>query len=975
MGRGTALGRGAISVAAALCSSVFLVACGGNEAGPPPAPSRAIEGPHVPPPWSLDAGTLPAGFETSGTLQTPVACSHLRSDEPSFERGEVDKVGGDYWRTVLPRGAAGLCWMRTGREPTGTITSTMFRPAPRWLSFVVKRAPGSPTAVELHEGDRVVAKTTPEIGGPRFVPVVWDLAEIFPDRKSDRRVRIVVRDDDPARSIEASDFTLSEQKPVATVSVDPRDKIWGLADLHAHFFSPMAFGGQLFWGNIHSAMTPQGFGGTSAPSDPKVAMGQCTSMHGAAPGNGVLFTMPPEGPHSRDGYPEFVGFSNFQTVYHQQAYIDWLRRAWQGGLRLVQADAVNYQFLQVVQRLATLYHIDVPENPSGDEWNIREQTKAARAFLELPDVKTFAGVALSAADARSLGQAGKLAVVLGTEVETFGGLDKKLTGMTDEPKIRGLVQPYLGCLRERGVRHVIAVHLGENAFGSPSVYDVMFDLGNSAMRKTHFELRPTTAEERIFYSRDIDWSDQSAAEKFIVDLGVGGMSPPPPGPTGGVGQANKNGLTVAGRVLVQEMMRLGMIVDIDHMSALAEDEVLAMAEKYRYPVIASHTGFRETSLSKDEAAQVQSWANERSKSKAQLERIRALGGVVGVGTSRGSTRDLAGLAACDGGTPSFLTQMRYAIAAMGGGGVGFGTDINGLGQQDNPRFGPFACWSAGDDNRRVNLLKGQRDAQSGGVAYDAKTPIRRHDWDRFDGGDKSQKDTKGQEMFLSQTQRYAWQAAARYLAGDGEKMGGLRDPDSKTTQKYARGFWIAKTTGTLEGGDARDKDISGAFWGCLRQAPVCLGKPVSGTEQRLTGDVAKAAAMIADMWSSWGKMAGKNAPMTRSSLGEADFDLNLDGLAHYGMLPDLLQDAKNLGMTEDEMSVLFQGAESFVAMWEKAETAADVVKKSLPPSVCDTDPRRCTCGVAQADAADVELDPALFVSTKPGKPQGKTPPK
>ena len=30
-----------------------------------------------------------------------------------------------------------------------------------------------------------------------------------------------------------------------------------------------------------------------------------------------------------------------------------------------------------------------------------------------------------------------------------------------------------------------------------------------------------------------------------------------------------------------------------------------------------------------------------------------------------------------------------------------------------------------------------------------------------------------------------------------------------------------------------------------------------------------------------------------------DFDYNLDGLAHYGMLPDMLQDLKNVGLPHD----------------------------------------------------------------------------
>ena len=93
-----------------------------------------------------------------------------------------------------------------------------------------------------------------------------------------------------------------------------------------------------------------------------------------------------------------------------------------------------------------------------------------------------------------------------------------------------------------------------------------------------------------------------------------------------------------------------------------------MAEKYRYPIVASHTGFRATSLSPAEVAQPQSWASERSKTKRQLERIRALGGLVGVGTSRGATQEFADLPACDGATPSFAGQLRYAISAMGGGG-------------------------------------------------------------------------------------------------------------------------------------------------------------------------------------------------------------------------------------------------------------------------------------------------------------------
>src|SRR5262249_41363495 len=39
--------------------------------------------------------------------------------------------------------------------------------------------------------------------------------------------------------------------------------------------------------------------------------------------------------------------------------------------------------------------------------------------------------------------------------------------------------------------------------------------------------------------------------------------------------------------------------------------------------------------------------------------------------------------------------------------------------------------------------------------------------------------------------------------------------------------------------------------------------------------------------------ANRNAPLTRSVIGARTFDFNLDGFAHFGMMPDFLQDLRN----------------------------------------------------------------------------------
>jgi hypothetical protein len=66
--------------------------------------------------------------------------------------------------------------------------------------------------------------------------------------------------------------------------------------------------------------------------------------------------------------------------------------------------------------------------------------------------------------------------------------------------------------------------------------------------------------------------------------------------------------------------------------------------------------------------------------------------------------------------------------------------------------------------------------------------------------------------------------------------------------------------------------------------------------------------------------AGPSGPAGRLEpyrMGQRIFDFNEDGLAHYGLLPDMLQDLKDLG--DEDMQTLFQSAEGYLQMWEKVE--------------------------------------------------------
>jgi hypothetical protein len=66
---------------------------------------------------------------------------------------------------------------------------------------------------------------------------------------------------------------------------------------------------------------------------------------------------------------------------------------------------------------------------------------------------------------------------------------------------------------------------------------------------------------------------------------------------------------------------------------------------------------------------------------------------------------------------------------------------------------------------------------------------------------------------------------------------------------------------------------------------------------------------------------------SRSTAGpRRDFDINIDGMAHYGMLPDLLQDIRNCGLSAQDLAPLFRSAYDYVEMWDTCARRAGEIK-------------------------------------------------
>lgn len=117
---------------------------------------------------------------------------------------------------------------------------------------------------------------------------------------------------------------------------------------------------------------------------------------------------------------------------------------------------------------------------------------------------------------------------------------------------------------------------------------------------------------------------------------------------------DKQGLSEFGKRVVKRMEALGMIVDLAHTSPRVIDDVLTIATR---PVVVSHTGVKGTCDS------------PRNLSDAQIDRIGANGGLIGIGYWRG--------ALCTAHPDGMAKAAAYVAERIGAQHVALGSDYDG----------------------------------------------------------------------------------------------------------------------------------------------------------------------------------------------------------------------------------------------------------------------------------------------------------
>lgn len=672
----------------------------------------------------------------------------------------------------------------------------------------------------------------------------------------------------------------------------------GYADLHTHPMAHLAFGGNLVAGQPDGAVDE--------------ALKWCTEKHGPG-GIGLggkaasVFMSWFEGSkymgHLVGGYPQFDGWPRYYSLIHQHMYVDWIRRSWEGGLRLMCAAAVNNPLL--ASEFGGSYTDDVTA--------INLQIKAMKEFVARQS--SWMEIALTPDDARRIISGNKLAMVLAIEVEALGNFVHESDCTAEQ------IRAELKRVYDMGVRMITPIHLINNAFGHTEIKGEVFNILNRFMKGEgdYFEV-DDGGEEGV----EFRLGEEGNNPIVMFYKGVGNVIPgvgfyqPPTYDQSLTGHINKYGLTEKGKMLIEEMMRLGMLIDVDHMSIKTFNDTLAIAEQKRYPIVATHSVFRELAWKRGETSDIEKLPCEKHKSRKQIERIRGVGGMVAPILSQVDVRQFDDRIPndCAGSSKSFAQAYLYAVKHMGGRGVAIGSDANGFGRLPCSRFGPHAAsrlLGEHNDSVRGRLRDDQVRAQSNGVTYDEPPSMYREP--RWESG-FAETAYKGEQQDL-------WEAI--FL--------GLSDTDisSANLGHLGRSEWTVRWIRNIALG-IHEEDVHrlpstnivdtvlnfnagvvsrGAWYAKSVTDFSNVPSPDGGNSE-----IRKVYDKVRPVWEMVQRMNGDNPPYQRCMCGDRDFDINVDGMAHYGLLPDFLRDLKNIGLTDEDLAPLMRSAQDFVDMWD-----------------------------------------------------------
>lgn len=490
----------------------------------------------------------------------------------------------------------------------------------------------------------------------------------------------------------------------------PDGSVYGIVETHSHILSNFGFGGG---GMFHgSAFHPLGV---------EHALPSCEPFHGKD-GRRDLFGFgfdqgsdidqqtlllslisgrTPEPNHVTDGYPTFTEWPSapFSST-HQTQYYKWIERAWMGGLRLMVQHATTNK---------VICDLIAGQNTQPTRYSCNDMVAVDRIIEETYNMERYIDaqhggpgkgwfrIVTSPQQAREVINQGKLAIVLG--IETSHLFDCFIVPPEGEDRCTPEdVSARLDDYWQKGVRVLFPVHKYDNGFSAGDGSRALIEVANFA-QSGHWSN----------FTQDCP-DVPSSFDKGPVE--IGGLNrprddyfAPPPNDLSGFpdqpvstlldyvdelmggpleGDYCQNaGLTPLGEYLLDEMMRRGMVIELDHLPRHGYVRAFEILRANDYPAVGSHGN------------------NNRGE-------LYELGGVSKISFGRCSDPERPG---------SRMNSMRDRIAQIEAAGgfpaEGVGFDLNGFAGGISPRFGERSRCTTQQENPVLYPF----DSYDGGVSF------------------------------------------------------------------------------------------------------------------------------------------------------------------------------------------------------------------------------------------------------------------
>ncbi len=432
----------------------------------------------------------------------------------------------------------------------------------------------------------------------------------------------------------------------------------GFADAHSHISVATSFfaGGQWFGDVVNR------FGVTQA-------LGNCEATHGpngTRDGNNILTTNP-AGMHDTVGWPSFVDWPAAHRLTHQGAYYKWIERAWKSGLRIITINGTNIEAL-----------CDVARNSDGHaaDYTCDDMTLAELQIAYQHDIEDYVDaqeggpgkgwfrIVKTPQEARAVINDGKLAVVPGMEIAHIFNCNVKYN--PDGSEVDGCdkaeIDKQVDRIWDLGVRSLIPIHDVDSALGGAGLFNGnVINLLNFYDTKQFWKTYDCPnggVGDTYFYEAGaiMDTAAPGIGSDPITRLLIAATQGTLPIYPAGKRQCNARGLTELGRYAIQQIMKKKIMIDIDHMELSIKGDVIAMAKAQSpsYPLRSVHSSFGGMTM--------------------QMARdVYTLGGFIFPYKGNGASE------------VGFLKSLKAIQPADALPAIGFGSDINGFGNQADPR--------------------------------------------------------------------------------------------------------------------------------------------------------------------------------------------------------------------------------------------------------------------------------------------------